>query len=213
MWKFNASLSAGPAHEFSVAGVAVPAYASTVQEVWSMDLVQLGQQAGCRAQPTPAQAAPAATAEQSMLAGQCGGRRLNLSAIQCAPFPAVGPPVFAGQDIPDCFLVFRTDSAGLDPHVQLLTSHLHRAPLPAPRAAVVGVAAAGPGVFNVTVSAHDRVALFVWLETPLAGRFSDNAFHLTGPAPVTVQFLAWDPAASVDTLNRSLALWAYANSP
>lgn len=50
------------------------------------------------------------------------------------------------------------------------------------------------------VLSTDRVAPHVFLETPLAGRFSDNGFVLLPGRPVTLSFYNWQATSPSELL-------------
>jgi hypothetical protein len=60
-------------------------------------------------------------------------------------------------------------------------------------------------VFNVTVTAARVPAALVWLETPLPGRWSDNAMLLV-TASVELQWLTDDPSVTAGQLRDSVSV-------
>jgi len=127
-----------------------------------------------------------------------------------------------GAAISDCFLqIAMEDGSGraLSPtRTQPLALHYADMPLVDPNLALE---LAGGAKYGTTVVRSDAEREFdpiafrlsathpaasVWLETPLAGRWSDNAMHVTNET-VSVSFIPWE-ATSADEVLRSTSVWS-----
>lgn len=64
----------------------------------------------------------------------------------------------------------------------------------------------GSGAFNITVTAKQVPAAIVWLETKLAGRFSDNGMLMLLEKEVQVQFYTDDEAVTGEQLAATLTV-------
>lgn len=70
----------------------------------------------------------------------------------------------------------------------------------------------GGGAFNVTVTAKQVPAAVVWLETKLAGRFSDNGMLLLLEKEVQVQFYTYDETVTAEQLAATLTVRSLADA-
>jgi beta-mannosidase len=146
---------------------------------------------------TPVQTVPVALARGA--AAQewfCLGAGSNITA-GCTPLANVLTAAGCGVSGSDCFLVLNTTSAATgavtDLNWQVLTAPGNLT-LPAAHVTFAVGQPNADGTVPVTVSA-DATALYVYLSTTAAGRFSDNSFHLasgTG-ASTTVTFMPFGP--------------------
>merc|ERR1711935_814963 len=64
----------------------------------------------------------------------------------------------------------------------------------------------GGGTFNITVTAKQVPAAVVWLETKLAGRFSDNGMLMLLEKEVHVQFYTYDETVTAEQLAATLTV-------
>ena len=69
-----------------------------------------------------------------------------------------------------------------------------------------GISSGGGGTFNITVTAKQVPAAVVWLETKVAGRFSDNGMLMLQERGVQVQFYTDDATVTGEQLAATLTV-------
>jgi hypothetical protein len=198
--------------------VALAPFASTVAPLLNLTAEDLATKAGCAIMPVSQ-----ARARHEHIRDTTVGCTLSEKCSKIAVNPAGRLTLGNASESAACFVTAQivagdgsttlSDSAISPVVAQHLSWHFEDAPLQNPHLNISAVSvheSDGQASYlaSVTVTATAPAA-YVWLETPLSGRWSDNGFFMTAPTR-TVEFEAWGsrPAPSAAELRDSTEVWS-----